>query len=207
MASPYDGIPLEEWKEVTHALIATHPLDMEELSEVVLQVWEDIFLSGIGSKPFKIGVDFFPRPQIMAYFLHELVPLELARRHPDVWRRERASDEKDLVYIPNISFSVEIKTSSHASRVFGNRSYAQQTTTDKKEKSGYYLTINFESFYQLRTVQGVRTYVERPNPQITSIAFGWIDHSDWTGQNAPSGQQASLTAEAYAHKLVRIFPV
>lgn len=149
MVSPYEGIARNKWRDVTDALIEDHPLNMQEVVEVVLKVWEDIFLSGIGSKPFKIGVDLFPRPQIMAYFLHELMPLELARRHPDVWRRELTASEKDIVYIPAPSYSIEIKTSSHASKVFGNRSYSQETATNKKEKSGYYLTINFESFYEV----------------------------------------------------------
>ncbi len=142
----------------------------------------------------------------MAYFLHELVPLELGRRHIDVWRRELTVGEKDIVYIPDPSYSVEIKTSSHASKVFGNRSYSQETATGKKEKSGYYLTINFESFYEVKTVRKVRVVIERPSPKITAIGFGWIDHSDWAGQKAESGQQASLTEDAYAYKLVRIYP-
>jgi hypothetical protein len=88
-------------------------------------------------------VDLFPRPQIMAYFLHELIPLEFSDRYPGIWRREETSDEKDLVYIPDQWFSVEIKTSSSNGRIFGNRSYTQETQTIKKSKSGYYLAVNF----------------------------------------------------------------
>ncbi|MFN9402025.1 MAG: ScaI family restriction endonuclease, partial [Dolichospermum sp.] len=44
------------------------------------------------------------------------------------------------------NFSIEIKTSSSPRNIFGNRSYAQKSTTGKtkKSKSGYYLVINFE---------------------------------------------------------------
>ncbi|WP_445243589.1 MULTISPECIES: ScaI family restriction endonuclease [unclassified Microcoleus] len=32
-----------------------------------------LFESNLTSKNYKIGVDLFPRPQIMGYFLHELL--------------------------------------------------------------------------------------------------------------------------------------
>lgn len=99
----------------------------------------------IGRGKTLIGVHVFPRPQIMGMFLHELIPLEFAERYPDIWRREQSVDEMDLVYIPDIpdtEQSVEIKTSSSASRIFGNRSYAQSGKLLKKAKSGYYLTVN-----------------------------------------------------------------
>jgi hypothetical protein len=99
--SPYRGLNVSTWEKRTRALISEHPLDTAEIYEVVLKAWANIFRSGIGSKPFKIGQDLFPRPQIMAYFLHELIPLEFARRYPGVWRREKAADDKDLVHIPD----------------------------------------------------------------------------------------------------------
>ncbi|MFZ1552041.1 MAG: ScaI family restriction endonuclease, partial [Anaerolineae bacterium] len=93
MISPYLGLPIESWENRTRELIDEHPLEMIEINDVVLKVWNDIFSSGIGSKPFKIGEDLFPRPQIMAYFLHELIPLEFSRRYPGTWRREETADE------------------------------------------------------------------------------------------------------------------
>ena len=134
MESPYAGHPVEDWEGVTRQLIDVHPLDANEIYEVVIQVWGDIFESGIGRKPFKIGVDLSPRPQIMAFFLHELIPLEFEARYPGVWRRDLTSQEKDLVYVPDESFSVEIKTSSHPRSIFGNRSYAQKASKKKKSK-------------------------------------------------------------------------
>ncbi|HHT9125601.1 MAG TPA: ScaI family restriction endonuclease [Candidatus Brocadiia bacterium] len=178
----------------TQALIRAHPLNTDEAVEIVLKVWDEIMTSAIGSKPFKIGIDLLPKPQIMAFFLHELIPLELATRHPKIWRGDKSADEKDLVYIPDQSFSVEIKTSSHPTQIFGNRSFAQKPATAKKSKSGYCLAINFEKFSPTNT-----------NPKITRIRFGWLDHEDWTGQKAPTGQQARLSADVEKYKLLQLY--
>jgi hypothetical protein len=128
----------------------------------------------------------------MAFFLHELIPLEFAQRYPGVWKREETVDEKDLVYIPNRLYSVEIKSSSSAGQIYGNRSYAQVTSSDKKEKAGYYIAINFEKFGLGRL------------PALTSIRFGWLDHTDWIGQKAASGQQAHIDTNAAQYKLLKL---
>lgn len=193
MESPYNGLTVEEWEKRTLELILRHPLGTNEIFDVVSLVWEEIFNSGIGSKPFRIGQDLFPRPQIMAYFLHELIPLEFTSRYPGVWRREETSDEKDLVFIPDQIYSIEIKTSSSANSIFGNRSYAQETERPKKSKSGYYLAINFEKF----TLTGRK-------PNIKMVRFGWLDHSDWIGQNTATGQQARLDPNVERYKLLRL---
>jgi hypothetical protein len=190
---PYTGVPESEWVNKTRELIKSHPLNPNEIYEAVHEVWDDIFKSEIGSKPFRIGVELFPRPQIMAYFLHELLPLEFAYRYPGIWRREQTSDEKDLVYIPNPYYSIEIKTSSSVRNIYGNRSYAQKTTKVKKEKSGYYLAINFQKFAS-----------PKERPKIKLVRFGWLDHSDWVGQSATTGQQARLRREAEAYKLLKL---
>ncbi len=192
MASPYEGLSIPEWEKRTRELIAEHPLDPNEIHKVVLHVWDSIFASQIGSKPFQIGVDIFPRPQIMAFLLHELIALEFGFRYPNEWRGDEMASEKDLVYIPNEGYSIEIKTSSSIRSIFGNRSYAQGTSLVKKIKSGYYLAINFEKF-------GV---VKRP--KLTLVRFGWLDHSDWIGQTASTGQQARLNPDAARHKLLRL---
>ncbi len=193
MKSPYDELGIGEWENKTLELIREHPLDSNEIYEVTIQVWKDIFNSGIGGRSFNIGIDLFPRPQIMSYFLHELIPLEFAFRYPGIWRREETTGEKVLVYVPESRYSIEIKTSSSARNIFGNRSYAQGTGTSKKSKSGYYLAINFEKFGHSR---------ERPN--IVAVRFGWLDHSDWIGQAAATGQQARLALTAERHKLLKL---
>lgn len=196
--SPYTRLRPKSWPAKTKELLAGHPLDAKQAVQAILKAWADILGSGFGKKPFRIGVDLFPKPQILAFFLHELVPLELGVRYPKLWRGDKKADEKDLVYIPDPSMSVEIKGSSDPRKIFGNRSYAQKATKkkqtkprQKKSKSGYYLAINFEKLTP-----------ERPAPRILLVRFGWLDHSDWTGQNAPTGQQASLSTDAYQGKLV-----
>lgn len=194
--SPYAGLPEHAWLNKTQELIEAHPVTTEEFNCVVLRAWADIFDSIIGPKHFQIGKHIFPKPQIMGFFLHELIPLEFAARYPKLWRGEKSAGDKDMVYIPDNKFSLEIKTSSHASQIFGNRSYAQEgDSAGKKSKSGYYLTVNFGKFGTSADI-----------PRILKVRFGWLDQSDWVGQVAQSGQQAHLTAAADKYKLLTIYP-
>lgn len=197
--APYDGIPEEKWEAVTKALIKKHPLDSKEIVAVVLEAWKDIFATRIGAKGYRIGTDITLSPQIMGSFLHELIPLIFRDRYPDNWRRQTHKKDKDLVYVPDPQFSVEIKTSSHPSQVFGNRSYAQPPSSNaeigRKGKSGYYLAINFEKFSDDHT-----------QPELVQIRFGWLDHTDWLAQKAATGQQARVSPAADRLKLVRLFP-
>ncbi|MEH3102643.1 MAG: ScaI family restriction endonuclease [Sphingomonas phyllosphaerae] len=192
MPSPYAGIAPELWEQRTRDLIAAHPLDTGEIVDVVQTCWADIFESRLGGK-FRIGHDIEPKPQIMGFLLHELIPLELQSRHAGEWRPEKAKDDKDLVYVPDPSLSVELKTSSHPSQIFGNRSYAQPQTGAGKSKDGYYLTVNFEKF----GASGL--------PRLTLIRFGWLDHTDWIGQAAATGQQARVRPESDRAKLLRLY--
>lgn len=90
-------------------------------------------------------------------------------------------------------FSFEIKTSSSARSIFGNRSYAQKADTTKKSKSGYYLAINFEKFTKIHQ-----------QPSIKLVRFGWLDHEDWMGQAAATGQQARLNRDVELYKLLEL---
>ncbi len=106
------------------------------------------------------------------------------------WRRTQAKDEKDLVYVPSPSLSIEVKASGQAGfKVYGNRSYGQKSATDvpvKKEKSGFDLTVNFH------------------NQALTLLRFGWIDADDWRPQAAATGQMAGLSQAIYDGKLIPI---
>lgn len=194
MTSPYAGLRPAQWTDKTDELIAAFPLEANELVEVVRLSWEGVFASKIGTKRFQIGKHIFPKPQIVAFFLHELIPLELTSRYPGVWRGEETAADKDIVYIPDASYSIEIKTSSHASQIFGNRSYAQESRKGKKSKAGYYLAVNFD-----KSVKGA------PAPRLRRVRFGWLDHSDWQGQIAATGQQARLSPEVERGKLRLLF--
>ena len=197
MSSPYDRLAFYDWRVKTKELVDEHPLDTDEIVDVVLDAWEGIMRTKIADE-LQIGVYIFPSPQILGNYLHELIPVYLAKRHPDLWRKEQDKSDKDLVFIPDVDFSVEIKTSSSANGVFGNRSYGQENSDNNsgKSKDGYYITVNFEKF--------------KPNnplfkPAIKKIRFGWIDHSDWHAQKAATGQQASLSTEARDNKLLLIY--
>jgi hypothetical protein len=195
--SPYAGKPLLRWPSITEQLLAQHPLDSDEIVEVVRLSWDAIFETRIGPSGFRIGSEIEPQPQIMGFFLHELIPLEFQKRYPEIWRRQVTKTEKDMVHVPDAIFSVEIKTSSHKSQVFGNRSYGQPPTKSdvgRKGKSGYYLTVNFEKF-------GGAT-----RPELQMVRFGWIDHDDWIAQQAATGQSARLRPEAYEYKLRALWP-
>jgi len=173
--------------------LAKYPLTKKVMVEVTLASWESIFETGIGKEGFKIGKDIFPSPQIMGFLLHEIIPLKLHAEYPNQWIKDKKVSEKDLIYVPDITYSMEIKTSSHPNQIFGNRSYAQPCENSKKDKSGYYLAINFEKFS------------ERAKPRVRLIRFGWLDHSDWIGQKAPTGQQAHLRSESETYKLIELF--
>ena len=194
MTSPYAGVPVQEWQEITKKLVADHPLDMDELVAVVVDCWKSIFDSRFGRKGFQIGKQIFPKPQIMGFLLHELIPLELAGRYPTEWRGEQSGSDKDIVYIPADKFSIEVKTSSNGSQVYGNRSYAQATSNGKKAKSGYYLTVNFEACTKAK-----------PAPELSQIKFGWLDSSDWIGQKAETGQQSRLPPEVRTSKFITLY--
>lgn len=164
---------------------------------MVLQSWNGIFESKLGLKGFQIGKHIFPKPQIMGFLLHELIPLEFSARYPKLWRGEQSSSDKDLVYIPDAQYSVEIKTSSDSKNIYGSRSYAQESdSAGKKSKSGYYMQVNFGKFSKTTL-----------KPEILLIKFGWIDHTDWIGQAASTGQQARLAPATANSKLLTIYPV
>ena len=194
--SPYEGLDPSRWSAVTEELLAAHPLKVDEIVQVVLTAWDELHSTQIGSRNLRIGVHIFPNPQIIGFLLHEVVPVLFAENHPGEWRREAEKGEKDLVCIRDARYSVEIKTSSHPTSIFGNRSYAQKPTTvsaSRKSKSGYFLTVNFVPFKP------------RARGKITRVRFGWLDHTDWIGQKAPTGQQSRLTAEADRFKLIELY--
>ena len=101
--SPFENVQPEKWAAITAKLIEAHPLSTEELVDAVLTAWKELHATRIGNRELLIGKDIFPNPQILGFFLHELIPVELAAKHPKEWRREKDKGEKDLVYIPTSS--------------------------------------------------------------------------------------------------------
>ncbi|WP_144882528.1 ScaI family restriction endonuclease [Microbacterium paraoxydans] len=193
VSSPYFQLPTSEWRSTTLALINEHPLNHDELVEVILKCWDDIFTTTIAGR-LRVGDDVKFSPQMMANFLDELIPVELAERYPQMWRRQAAKHEKDLVCIQNDFYSTEIKCSSSANDIFANRSYAQPSAPGTKPKDGFYIAVNFQGFALTST------------PRITRIKLGWLDHTDWIPQASATGQQARLTPESKASKLIQLYP-
>jgi hypothetical protein len=99
MNSPYTDVSPNNWLSITQGLVERHPLSIEEIVDVVLTSWQSIFNSRLGTKGFRIGRDIFPKPQIMGFLLHELIPLELKAKYPDLWRGDISASDKDIVYI------------------------------------------------------------------------------------------------------------
>lgn len=192
MESPYTNLPQEKWLDKTKELIDKHPLK-NEIKDVVLKSWKDIFNSKIGS--FSIGKEIFPSPQILSFFLHELVAHYLSLKYPDRYKVGELKEEKDVHDMQDPSMGIEIKGSSHPTQIFANRSYAQPSSdSETKDKNGYYITINFEKVSK-----------SNPHPKITKIRFGYLEHKDWIAQKAATGQQARLSPEAYQYKLLEIY--
>ena len=192
MESPYKDLPEDKWIDKTNELIDAHPLK-NEIVDIVLLAWNDIFNSNIGS--FRIGQDIFPSPQIISFFLHELVAHYLSLKYPERYKVGEQKNEKDVHDMVDPSMGIEIKASSHASQIFANRSYAQPSSdSEVKDKNGYYIAINFEKISK-----------SNPHPKILIIRFGYLEHKDWLAQGSETGQQARLKPDTYKSKLIEIY--
>lgn len=191
--SPYFGAAPENWSAITRSLLKSHPLKVDDVVDAVLSAWNGIFTSKIGHQQLRIGQELKPAPQIMGFLLHELVPFELAAKYPRKWKTGVGAGEKDLVFKGEPGYSIEIKTSSHPTSIFGNRSYGQQEVNDeKKSKDGFYIAINFDKW-------------DVSSPEVSLIRWGWLDHADWSAQVAASGQQANLPAVVENNQLLTLF--
>lgn len=191
IGSPYRGLPVYLWEDKTKELIDKHPIPAEIIVKSVIESWNMIHGSVIGDSLI-IGETYFPTPQILGDFLHELIPIQISKYYRE-FRKGEGRFEKDLHCVIDDTFSIEIKTSSQKD-IYGNRSYAQKNSRSGKSKSGYYLAINFPPVHKL----------EKWMP-ISQIRFGWLDEDDWRGQTASTGQQASLTRDVLEHKLITLY--
>ncbi|RZM84182.1 ScaI family restriction endonuclease [Pseudoalteromonas rubra] len=187
-ASPYTGKPVTDWLQVTHSLISQYPIHPQEILDVAMLSWDRLWASQIGGQ---ISLDEVELPAtVVGYFFQKLFAHELKVRYPNVWRGEELKSDKDLVNIQNPNFSTEMKSSGQLGyALFGNRSYNQlseSSTTSGKDKSGFYITVNFY------------------RKAITLLRIGWIDQDDWIPQGAATGQAAVLKPEVYQYKLLEI---
>lgn len=190
MASPYEGAPVTQWADITQALIEAHPLSLDMIHDTAQASWERLWSTTVGDAALGFPlVELDPPATVVGYFFEKLFAKELATRFPQVWRGGKGS-EKDLHCLSDESKSVEMKSSGQLGyKVYGNRSYGQKienTDAAKKDKSGYYITVNFHG------------------QTLTRLRFGWIDANDWQAQKSATGQMAGLGDDVYKHKLLTI---
>lgn len=190
MVSPYFGLPVNQWESVTRRLVQRHPLSGELILDAALLSWQRLWSTWVGDG--RVGfplAEIDPPATVIGYMFEKLFAKELAVRLPNDWRGGSGS-EKDLHCIRNEALSVEMKASGQLGyRIYGNRSYGQtleNADAAKKDKSGYYITVNFYG------------------QTLTLLRFGWIDASDWQAQKSPTGQMAGLSQEVYEYKLLPI---
>lgn len=202
MASPYQDLPEDKWLEKTKQLVEEHPLDLKTIEDVASKSWNNLWSTTIGENELAIKlIEINPTASLIGDFFEKLFAKELNRRYPTLWRGGTRKVDKDIVYLPNDLYSIEIKISGQDKfEIFGNRSYAlkkekaglenepkkAKIVSVQKQKSGYYITVNYSQTY------------------LKLIRFGWIDHSDWEGQKKDSGQSAGLNQKVYEYKLIRI---
>lgn len=188
--SPYENLPPSSWEEVTSSLVEAHPLKINDIKLAAESAWQRLWRTTVGDSslgfPF---IDADPPATVVGYFFEKLFAKELSTRFPNIWRGGKGS-EKDLYCIIDPIKSIEMKASGQLGyKVYGNRSYGQKienTDSAKKDKSGYYITINF--------------YAQT----LTMLRFGWIDGDDWQAQKSATGQMAGLGDDVYRYKLQKI---
>lgn len=184
---------MKEAKDETLALLALLPIKPEELVSTILESWNSFLNTKIGEEELRIPQDIELAPQIIGTFLEKIIAHRLSNRFQGVWRAG-IGNEKDIHCIQDDKYSMEMKTSTSSDAIFGNRSYAQVVVgSEKKDKKGYFIAINYDA------PKG--EYLGK----IRRISIGWLEHTDWKGQKAASGQQASLTKEAKANKMIVIY--
>ena len=189
-------------KEKTADKIFNFPISVEAIPDVVLDSWKDIFTISDSKGDFRIGINSFPKPQMMGFFLESLIARSFEKLDPKTWVLDPTGYAKDVTNLKNDELSVEIKTSSSKKHIFGNRSYANPGAKSKKGKDSFYLAINFDKFDKSDIVSGKLT----KRPEVTLIRFGYLVHSDWIGQAAQSGQSATLSLETEEGKLLELWP-
>ena len=185
--NPYDGKSIEVWHTITKDLVETHPLT-PYIVDICLKSWDSLLNGKINTYLNLLIREMRLSPQATGALLHDVVPEYIEKNITGF--RKGSGQEKDIVCEYDNFFSIELKTSSSQKSIYGNRSYTKSDSG--KEKSGYYLTINFEK-------------ISVKNPKILLIQMGWLDHTDWRGQKSETGQQASLTKEARDGKFIVLY--
>ena len=131
MPSPYVDLPVGQWRAKTQELVANHPLSLEDIRAACLRSWDFVWETTIGTGETAISLREIEVPStVTGYFFERILARELEVRHPGRWRGGQEKAEKDLVYVSDPHFSIEVKTSGQLNtRVYGNRSYGMRGKT------------------------------------------------------------------------------
>jgi len=158
--NPYENVPVEQWRVITDELVRSHPLT-PVIVDLCQKSWQSILHGKINTYLNMQISEMSVSPQATGALLHDVIP-EYIQKNIEGFRKG-VGKEKDIVCEYNDEFSLELKTSSQKS-IYGNRSYAKSDRG--KEKSGYYLTINFEK-------------ISANEPKLLLIQMGWLSQYDW----------------------------
>ena len=113
--SPYSEKPESSWLNITQQLVNSHPLKSTELLDAATTAWAMLWQTTVGSGSISVKLSELRVPAtIVGYFFEVLLARELERRAPTLWRGNLSKEDKDLVYVPDSAFSIEIKTSGQA---------------------------------------------------------------------------------------------
>jgi len=156
-----------------------YPLSKKKIVEVVKESFAD-FKHGKFRK-MNLGKEVIPEKQVQSGILHELIVASMSLIKG--FREGKQKHDKDIVFIKNNKFSLDVKTSTNPERIAGNRLTAGRT--DYVNPSGYFLCVNFDPF-----LKGIKLQ----KPKLRKIRFGWIDASKWKPQSG-RGQAATLSSE------------
>lgn len=190
LVDPYADLPVEKHPEQTEKLAANFfsesGLKKEALIELVLKQFDDIMNMQVGAR--KACVDFFPTGQTISNLMDDTMKLEISKFKG--WRGGIAREEKDLIHEDSY-FSTEVKVSSHAHEIPGNKKREQKTKV--KFQSGFYVIVNYK-----------RPTKNEPDGYVRTIRFGWLNDADWRA-TANSGNKASVPPAVARNKLVTLY--
>lgn len=143
-------------------------ITMDILRDAVLSTWNDIEQASIAGVRLLDVAD----SGVVSNLFHSLLPIKLS---PLGYRKDQDKNEKDLHYIADPKYSLEIKTST-SNRISGSVSYIA-SNKGTKERSSLYLCIFWSK-------EG-----------ISSVKFGVINFEDW---NLPKAGSSSAAIHAKA---------
>jgi hypothetical protein len=190
--SPYKDRDMSEWELITDKLVREFPLNQDLLVSITELAWKDIFSLRIGESDLIIGQNIYLPAQAIGVILENLIAFHLSKLD-NRWKGGEAKNDKDIVCSFDNCYSFEIKTSSSKNGIYGNRSTGFLSQNRTKNRTGYYLIINYKIPKKNDTTS-----------KLWKIRFGWIDDEDWVGQTSESGQQASISADLAKLKLVTL---